>query len=54
MAETTKLLTELDRLACPVCYATLRAEADAIVCTGCSRRYPVVDGIPVLIPGRAS
>ncbi len=40
-------------LACPVCYAQLRFEA-AVVCIGCGRTYPVVDGIPVLIPQRAN
>jgi len=54
MAETTKVPYELDRLACPVCRAALRADADAIVCTECSRRYPVIDGIPVLIADRPS
>lgn len=37
-------------LACPVCRAVLEARAvDAIRCTGCGRRYPVRDGLPVLI-----
>ncbi len=44
----------LDRLACPVCHGALRIEAPgAILCTACLRRYPVLDGIPVLIPARA-
>lgn len=43
-----------DDLACPVCYARLRFEAAEVVCIGCGRTYPVVDGIPVLIPQRAS
>jgi uncharacterized protein YbaR (Trm112 family) len=37
-------------LACPVCFARLRFEDAAVVCTGCARTYPIVDGIPVLIP----
>jgi uncharacterized protein len=36
-------------LVCPVCLASLRAEADRLACTGCGRVYPIVDGIPVLI-----
>jgi uncharacterized protein YbaR (Trm112 family) len=40
-------------LACPVCYAHLRFEEATVVCAGCARTYPVVDGIPVLIPQRA-
>lgn len=38
------------QLACPACYKPLRLEADRLICTGCGRRYPVVDGIPVLVP----
>jgi uncharacterized protein len=40
----------LDILACPTDdHAPLRVEGDALVCTSCGRRYPVVDGIPVLL-----
>jgi uncharacterized protein YbaR (Trm112 family) len=39
---------------CPVCYARLRFEEAKVVCSGCARTYPIVDGIPVLIPQRAS
>ena len=39
----------LSLLACPVCYGKLRAEAERLVCAGCGRGYPVVDGIPVLV-----
>ena len=42
-----------DDLVCPVCYARLRFEGPAVVCIGCARTYPVIDGIPVLIPQRA-
>ena len=38
-------------LACPACYAPLRAESGAFACTVCQRLYPIVDGIPVLIAG---
>ena len=41
-------------LACPVCYASLRFESANVVCTGCLRTYPLVDGIPVLIAQRAN
>jgi hypothetical protein len=41
-------------LACPVCFARLRFEDAAVVCIGCGRVYLVVDGIPVLIPQRAT
>jgi uncharacterized protein YbaR (Trm112 family) len=44
-------------LACPVCWQTLELEqspaAVTVRCRGCERRYPIVDGIPVLIPERS-
>ena len=40
-------------LACPVCLSALHAQQHALVCSGCGRAYPVVDGIPVLIAERA-
>jgi len=42
-----------DQLACPACLSALRFGPDQIVCTGCGRIYPVIDGIPVLIVERA-
>jgi len=38
-------------LACPHCHAPLARQADRLVCTGpdCRRRYPVRDGIPILL-----
>jgi uncharacterized protein YbaR (Trm112 family) len=36
-------------LACPGDHAPLRVDGDHLVCTGCGRGYPVVDGIPVLL-----
>lgn len=46
----------LDILACPSDdHAPLRAgtaddpDAEVLTCTSCGRRYPVVDGIPVLL-----
>lgn len=43
----------LDILACPVDKAPLREEADRLVCTACARRYPVRDGIPVMLVDEA-
>jgi uncharacterized protein YbaR (Trm112 family) len=40
-------------VACPVCHGDLRLEADRLICAGCGRAYPIVDGIPVLIADRA-
>jgi len=40
-------------LACPVCRAPLREEDDRLVCTATGVKYPVEDGIPVLLADRA-
>lgn len=49
-----KAMTELDKrlleiLACPVCHAEVRQEGDRIVCSGCGRRYPIRDGLPIML-----
>jgi uncharacterized protein YbaR (Trm112 family) len=46
-------ISVLDTLACPVCLGGLRMDGARLVCGGCGRAYPIVDGIPVLIPERA-
>ncbi len=40
-------------IACPACHADLRVDSARLECGGCGRRYPIVDGIPVLIVERA-
>ncbi len=45
---------DLQWLVCPVCHQPLALEAACVRCTACSRRYPIVDGIPILLPDRAS
>ncbi len=40
-------------LVCPVCRHGLQLEAAAVLCLGCGRRYPILDGIPVLLEDRA-
>ena len=49
---------DLRWLVCPVCHTPLALEAEsapaAIRCTACQRRYPIVDGIPVLLSDRTS
>jgi uncharacterized protein YbaR (Trm112 family) len=52
--DETTLQAISTQLACPVCHGDLRLEAERLVCGGCGRGYPIVDGIPVLIAGRAS
>ena len=42
----------LARLACPACYGELRLKGARLQCMGCSRGYPIVDGIPVMIVER--
>jgi uncharacterized protein len=54
------LRTLMDILACPLCKAELRLDATAeegaeviagtLTCTACSEAYPIVDGIPNLLP----
>jgi uncharacterized protein YbaR (Trm112 family) len=46
--------TALRMLACPVCHAALAAlYPDRVLCTGCGRRYPIRDGLPVLLDALA-
>ncbi|MGH9596470.1 MAG: Trm112 family protein [Edaphobacter sp.] len=44
---------DLCRVVCPVCHQALQLKDDAIQCSGCHRRYPIVDGIPLLHADRA-
>jgi uncharacterized protein len=39
----------LEILACPVDKAPVVLRDDRIVCTTCGRRYPIRDGIPVML-----
>lgn len=43
----------LNILACPACKAGIKLENDKIVCTKCGRRYPIRDGIPVMLISEA-
>jgi len=43
----------LAMLACPVCHGKLTAEDTQILCLQCQRRYPIEDGIPILLADRA-
>ena len=45
---------DLKWLACPVCHQSLATDTAVVRCIGCNRRYPIVDGIPVLLAVRAS
>ncbi len=39
----------LDILACPLCKTAVKLEADRLVCVQCGRRYPIREGIPVML-----
>jgi uncharacterized protein YbaR (Trm112 family) len=40
----------LTLLVCPVDRGELNLQGEALKCTVCGRRYPIRDGIPILIP----
>jgi len=44
---------DLRWLVCPVCHQSLQLESEAVRCLGCARRYPIADGIPILLVDRA-
>ena len=44
------LTSILDQLACPSCLSELKLEEMNLRCAGCGRVYPILQGIPVLIP----
>lgn len=44
---------DLRWIVCPVCHGALERQAESVRCTGCGRRYPIVDGIAVLLAQRA-
>lgn len=48
----TKLL---DILACPACKGDVEYDAknEKIICTECKKKYPVKDGIPVMLVDEA-
>ena len=43
----------LDILACPACKSGVKLEGEKIVCTSCGRKYPIKDGIPVMLADEA-
>lgn len=40
-------------LACPLCREDVVEKEDKLVCTKCQRRYPIKDGIPVMLVDEA-
>jgi len=43
----------LEILACPDCRAKVELKNDFIVCTGCGKRYPIRDDIPIMLINEA-
>lgn len=39
----------LEILACPECKAAVELKENKIICKGCGRKYPIRDGIPVML-----
>ena len=39
----------LNILACPICKKEVELESDSLVCAACRKRYPIKDGIPVML-----
>ncbi|MBI4430458.1 MAG: Trm112 family protein [Candidatus Omnitrophica bacterium] len=36
-------------LACPACKSSLRQEEEKLVCSKCMRKFPIRNGIPILL-----
>lgn len=39
----------LEILACPLCKADVELREEKIVCVKCARRYPIENGIPIML-----
>jgi len=39
----------LEILVCPACKQDVELKGDKLVCVGCGKRYPVRDGIPIML-----
>ena len=39
----------MEILVCPACRGDVREEETEVVCTGCGLRYPIRDGIPIML-----
>lgn len=40
----------LDIIACPYCKDKVKLEDEKLVCPKCEREFPIVDGIPHMLP----
>ena len=43
----------LEILACPACKGDVEKKDEKIVCTQCGRKYPIKDGIPIMLVDEA-
>lgn len=43
----------LEILACPACKSDVILENEKIVCTQCKKKYPIKDGIPIMLVDEA-
>ena len=43
----------LEILACPACRGDVEEKDEKIVCRDCHRKYPIKDGIPILLVDEA-
>jgi uncharacterized protein YbaR (Trm112 family) len=41
-------------LVCPACHGDLIEEASTLTCTQCGLRYPIRDGVPVMLIDEAT
>ena len=41
--------TLLEILACPACKGDVELKEEKIVCLKCGRKYPIKDGIPIML-----
>ncbi|MDD5595951.1 MAG: Trm112 family protein [Candidatus Omnitrophica bacterium] len=39
----------LEILACPACKGDVELKGDKIVCKKCQKKYPIKDGIPIML-----
>jgi len=37
-------------LVCPVCKRDIKLKGNELICVNCGRRYPIVNGIPHMLP----
>ena len=51
--ELTHLKELLEILACPACQGDMQEQENEVVCQNCGLKYPIRDGIPVMLVDEA-